>query len=143
MMKTLIRSMLLTATAIVCLTLPQVARSNPEIIELEQMPEESLELTQTLTGETTLNCDATPQSPNWKIEMTQPFPYLRFSIQSEGEPVLIIDGPGGRFCVLGDNYSGDHPEMSGLWDAGEYNIYIGNRTPGEYSYTLTISQKPN
>ena len=143
MMKTLIRSMLLTATAIVCLTLPQVARSNPEIIELEQMPEESLEFTQTLTGETTLNCDSTPQNPHWKIEMTEPFPYLRFSIQSEGEPVLIIDGPGGRFCVLADNYSGDHPEMSGLWDAGEYKIYIGNLTPGEYSYTLTISQNPN
>lgn len=151
-MKALIRKMLLTTTVILSLALPQVARSNPEsiqrdppqIIELAaQIPQDPLEFTQTLTGETTLNCDSTPAIANWVISLTQPIPYLRFSIQSEGEPILIIEGPGGRFCVLADNYSGDNPEISGLWDAGTYNIYVGNRTPGNYSYTLQISQQPN
>ena len=151
-MKILIRSMLLTATTILSLSLPQVARSNPESINsappktiefANPIPQEPWKLTQTLTGESTLNCDANPAIANWVIEMTQPFPYLRFSIESEGEPILIIEGPGGRFCVLADNYSGNHPEISGLWDAGTYNIYIGNRTPGDYSYTLQISQQPN
>lgn len=151
-MKTLIRSMLLTTSMILSLTLPQVARSNPESIQSDPpetielaapIPQDPLEFTQTLAGETLLNCDATPTSANWTIEMTQPFPYLRFSIQSEGEPILIIEGPGGRFCVLADNYSGDNPEISGLWDAGTYNLYIGNRTAGDYSYTLQISEQPN
>lgn len=151
-MKTLIRSMLLTTAAIASFSFPQIARSNPlsmngdppPTIQLAtQIPQDPLQFTQALSGQPALNCNATPTAANWVIEMTRPFPYLRFTIQSEGEPVLIIEGPGGRFCVLADNYSGDNPEISGLWDAGTYNIYIGNRTPGDYSYTLNISQKPN
>jgi hypothetical protein len=151
-MKTLIRSMLLSSTVILSLALPQLARSNaqsiqrdpPETIELAaQISPDPLELTQTLTEQTALNCDSTPVNANWVISLAQPVPYLRFTIQSEGEPILIIEGPGGRFCVLADNYSGDNPEISGLWDAGTYNVYIGNRTPGDYSYTLQISQQPN
>lgn len=151
-MKTLIRSILLSTTVILSLALPQLPRSNaqsikgdpPQTIEIAApIPQDPLEFTQTLTEKTTLNCDSTPATANWVIALAQPVPYLRFTIQSEGEPILIIEGPGGRFCVLADNYSGDNPEISGLWDSGTYNVYIGNRTPGDYSYTLQISQKPN
>jgi hypothetical protein len=151
-MKTLTRSMLLSTAIILSLALPPIARSNsesiqrdpPETIELTApMAQDPLAFTQRLSGQNTLNCDSTPTTANWVISLAQPVPYLRFTIQSEGEPVLIIDGPGGRFCVLADNYSGDNPEISGLWDTGTYNIYIGNRTPGDYSYTLQISQQPN
>lgn len=150
-MKTLIRSMLLSTAVILSLVSPQMARSNPESIQRDPpetieltvpMAQDPLEFTQRLSG-TNLNCDSTPTAANWVVSIGQAVPYLRFTIQSEGEPVLIIDGPGGRFCVLADNYSGNNPEISGLWDTGTYNIYIGNRTPGDYSYTLQISQQPN
>jgi hypothetical protein len=152
-MKTLIRSMLLTATVILTVASPQqlprsnaqsIQRDPPQTIELSaQIGQDPLEFSQTLTEKTTLNCDATPATANWVFSLAQPVPYLRFTIHSEGEPILIIEGPGGRFCVLADNYSGDNPEISGLWDAGTYNVYVGNRTPGDYSYTLQISQQPN
>jgi hypothetical protein len=151
-MKTLIRSMLLSTAFLLSLALPQIGRSNPESIQRDPpetialtapMAQDPLEFTQRLSGQNTLNCDSTPTRANWVISLAQPVPYLRFTIQSQGEPVLIIDGPGGRFCVLADNYSGENPEISGLWDTGTYNIYIGNSTPGDYSYTLQISQQPN
>lgn len=151
-MKNLMRQIFFTTAVIVTFYLPQIARSNPlsmnssppPTIQLTtQIPQDALQFTQALSGQPALNCNRTPTVANWVIEMTRPFPYLRFSIQSAGEPVLIIEGPGGRFCVLADNYSGSNPEISGLWDAGTYKIYIGNRIPGDYAYTLKISQKPN
>ena len=151
-MKTLIRSMLLSTVVILRLVSPQIGRSNPESIQRDPpetieltvpIAQDPLEFTQTLRGTNTLNCDSTPSAANWVISLTQPVPYLRFTIQSEGSPILMINGPGGCFSVLADNYSGDNPEISGLWQDVTYNIYIGNSTPGDYLYTLQISQKSN
>lgn len=89
------------------------------------------------------DCGYISETPNQVIEVTQPFPYLRFSVQSVGSPTLLIDGPGGRFCVLADTYSGGKPEMSGLWTVGTYNIYVGDRSNSQHPYSLSISPRPN
>ena len=142
-MKTSLRSIILCLTLTLGLGVTEVALGN-SLIELSpNLPEDPLAIAGTTVGDSNQNCGDTPSEPQHEIQMTQQFPYLRFILQSEGEPVLLIDGPGGRFCVLADNYSGNNPEISGLWDAGNYYIYVGNRTPGNTSYTLKITEKPD
>jgi len=87
------------------------------------------------------DCGYLTSAPNQRIELNQDFPYLRVQVQSSGNPTLWIDGPGGPFCVLSDNYSDQEPAMEGFWIAGTYDIYVGDRAQGKYSYTLTISQQ--
>jgi len=87
------------------------------------------------------NCGNISAAPNQIIQVTQSMPYLRLSVDSPGQPTLLIEGPGGRFCVLADTYSGNKPELSGYFQAGKYSLYIGELSQGEYDYTLSISQQ--
>ncbi|MBO3459059.1 hypothetical protein G7B40_012165 [Aetokthonos hydrillicola Thurmond2011] len=75
------------------------------------------------------------------IEVTDSIPYLRLTVESGGKPTILIDGPGGRFCVLPDQYSQDKPEFSGFWQAGKYSVSVGNLSEGQYTYTISISQQ--
>ncbi|MEH1831105.1 MAG: hypothetical protein V7L29_03230 [Nostoc sp.] len=87
------------------------------------------------------NCGNITTAPNQVIQVTESLPYLRLTVESQGKPTLLIDGPGGRFCVMPDSYSGGKPELSGYWQAGKYLLYVGEISQLEYSYTLSISQK--
>ncbi len=87
------------------------------------------------------NCGNIPAAPNQVIRVTESLPYLRVTVESQGQPTLLIEGPGGRFCVLADSYSGGKPELSGYWQAGEYSLYVGELSKGKFSYTLSISQQ--
>ncbi|MEH2235367.1 hypothetical protein [Nostoc sp.] len=86
------------------------------------------------------NCGNITTEPNQVIQVTESLPYLRLTVESQGKPTLLIDGPGGRFCVMADSYSGGKPELSGFWKAGKYSLYVGELSKREYSYTLSISQ---
>ncbi len=93
-------------------------------------------------GDKSSDCGNIAATPNQIIEVTEPLPYVRFSVQSEGQPTLLIQGPGGRrFCVLADTEAGESPEVSGYWEAGKYSVYVGDRASGQHPYTLSISQK--
>jgi hypothetical protein len=87
------------------------------------------------------NCGNITTEPNQVIQVTESLPYLRLTVESEGQPTLLINGPGGRFCVMPDIYSGDKPELSGYWQAGKYSLYVGELSKQQHSYTLSISQK--
>ncbi len=87
------------------------------------------------------NCGNITSVPNQVIQLKESLPYLRLTVESQGKPTLLIDGPGGRFCVLADTYSGGKPELSGFWQAGEYSLHVGELSQKEYSYTLSISQQ--
>ncbi|RAM50206.1 MAG: hypothetical protein C6Y22_18340 [Hapalosiphonaceae cyanobacterium JJU2] len=89
------------------------------------------------------DCGKIAATPNQVIEVTKPIPYLKVAVTSGGRPTLLVEGPGGRFCVLPDNYSGDKPEISGFWQAGKYFLYVGELVDGEHTYTLSISQQKN
>lgn len=99
----------------------------------------------TLSGESggleKSNCGNIGAKPNHVIEVTESLPYLRLTVGSKGKPTLLIDGPEGRFCVLGDSYSQDKPEISGFWQAGEYSLHIGELSKQQHTYTLSISQQ--
>ncbi|MEA5616384.1 hypothetical protein VB711_00810 [Cronbergia sp. UHCC 0137] len=87
------------------------------------------------------NCGNITPIPNQVIKVTESLPYLRLTVESKGNPTLLVDGPGGRFCLLPDDYSGQKPELSGYWQAGEYSLYVGDLSEKKYSYTLSISQQ--
>ncbi|MBW4613940.1 MAG: hypothetical protein KME21_11815 [Desmonostoc vinosum HA7617-LM4] len=87
------------------------------------------------------NCGNLANVPNQVIEVTESLPYLRLTVESKGQPTLLIDGPGGRFCVMADNYSKSNPELSGYWQAGKYLLFVGELSPQQHSYTLSISKQ--
>ncbi|QSJ18017.1 hypothetical protein JYQ62_03980 [Nostoc sp. UHCC 0702] len=87
------------------------------------------------------DCGNIATAPNQVIQLSEPLPYLRLTVDSPGQPTLLIDGPGGRFCLLADPYSQTKPEMSGYWQAGKYLLYVGELSQRQYNYTLSISQQ--
>ncbi|MEB3217610.1 MAG: hypothetical protein VKN72_15425 [Nostocales cyanobacterium 94392] len=87
------------------------------------------------------NCGNISAQPNHIIEVAQSLPYLRLTVESQGNPTLLIDGPEGRFCVLADSYSQNRPEISGYWASGQYSLYIGEFTKQQHTYTLSISKQ--
>ncbi|OLP16274.1 hypothetical protein BST81_21985 [Leptolyngbya sp. 'hensonii'] len=90
-------------------------------------------------GSKSSDCGFIATAPNEVIKVTQPIPYMRFSVQSAGQPTLLIEGPTGRFCVLADG-GGAGPQMSGFWAPGTYSVYIGDRAKGSNPYTLSLTQ---
>jgi hypothetical protein len=92
-------------------------------------------------GTRSTKCGNIDPASNQVIEVTDSLPYLRLTVESGGKPTILIDGPGGHFCVLPDQYSQDKPQISGYWLAGKYSVYVGNLAEGEYSYKLLISQQ--
>lgn len=93
-------------------------------------------------GEKSSDCGNITAAPNQILQVTESIPYLRLSVESTGQPTLLIEGPQKRrFCVLADSNSGEKPEISGYWEAGKYAIYVGDRAQGQHPYTLSISRK--
>ncbi|MBW4641877.1 MAG: hypothetical protein KME23_02445 [Goleter apudmare HA4340-LM2] len=112
-------------------------------IEIKQtLPTDPLVLNGTSGGSVASNCGNITKAPTQVIQVRESLPYLRLTVESEGQPTLLIEGPGGRFCILGDNYSGGKPEISGFWQAGNYLLFIGELSPAQHNYTLSISQQP-
>jgi hypothetical protein len=88
------------------------------------------------------DCGYIGSQPNHVLNLMQKVDYLRVNLQTNGgEPTLLILGPGAqdRFCVLGDRSSGVNPELAGVWEAGKYLIYVGDRSNSQHSFTLNIS----
>jgi hypothetical protein len=99
----------------------------------------------TLTGKSggpnKSNCGNISSAPSQVIQVTESLPYLRLTVEGSGQPTLLLDGPGGKFCVLADNYSGGKPEITGFFKAGNYSIHVGELSQAQYNYTLSISQQ--
>lgn len=86
-------------------------------------------------------CGKIGEDPNHIIRLSSNFKYLRFSLEGEGEPTLLIESPSGsRSCVLYDSTAGGKIQSSGFWEMGTYLIYIGDRSGQKHSYTLSITQ---
>ncbi|MBD2569765.1 hypothetical protein [Anabaena lutea] len=141
-MKTLRLLTLVPAALAMSLVFNQVSFAQTPIILVDKnLQTDPTIVNGTSGGNVKSNCGNITTAPNQVIKVKEPLPYLRLTVQSQGKPTLLIDGPGGRFCVMADNYSGDKPELSGFWQAGEYSLYIGDLSQQQYSYTLSISQQ--
>ena len=87
-------------------------------------------------------CGFIANSPNHQMSLSQRIDYMRLTVQADGgEPTLLVLGPnsGDSFCVLGDEISGLKPEISGVWEAGNYDIYVGDRSGSQHQFILDIS----
>ena len=84
-------------------------------------------------------CGMIGAAPNYVVNLANNFNYLRFTVQSPGQPTLLIQGPNGSSCVQA--VPGGNIEVPGYWEKGTYSIYIGDRAGGQHPYTFGITQK--
>ena len=92
----------------------------------------------TETGECIGFIDA---APDHKITLSKSFSYLKMQVKSSGDTVLLVRGPGGSWCS--DDVSDRNPEISGDWQAGTYEIWVGSyEEKASFPYLLIVSEKP-
>jgi hypothetical protein len=141
-MKTQIFKVISTALTSMTLILNQMSTTNAQQVKIGQnLKPDPTTLTGKSGGANKSNCGNISTNPSQVLQVTESLPYLRLTVEGTGKPTLLIDGPGGRFCVLADNYSGGKPEISGFWQAGSYSLYVGEMSQAQYNYTLSISQQ--
>ncbi|MFN3362218.1 MAG: hypothetical protein ACK421_12465 [Pseudanabaenaceae cyanobacterium] len=79
--------------------------------------------------------------PDHTLTLTAQFNYLRLSVQSPGDTVLLVKGPGGTWC--NDDSTDRNPRIEGQWLPGTYQIWVGSYTKDtSYPYLLEISESP-
>lgn len=94
-------------------------------------------------GQVSSNCGNISATPNHTIQLNNDFPYLRFSLQGSGQPTLLIRLPNGTTsCISADSASG-RINAPGYWEQGSYALYVGDRSGGQHSYTLSVTQRRN
>lgn len=131
-----------TALAVI-FTNATVSMSGVPVIEVARTFEsDPIVLNGTSGGTNKTNCGAIAKAPNQVLRITAgQINYMRIKVKAEGAPTLLVDGPGGKFCVLAT--AGEDLEMSGVWTKGNYSIYVGDRAGNSYPYSLSITQNRN
>jgi hypothetical protein len=143
-MKTRTHRLIVPAVLAINLAVMQAALAEEPVVQINsKFQPDPLVVRGTSGGAKSSDCGNIAAKPNQVIQVKEPLPYLRLTVKSAGQPTLLIQGPGGRFCVLADRYSGGNPEISGYWQAGRYSLYVGDRAQGQHPYTLSVSQKNN
>lgn len=141
-MKTLKKRMLVPAALIMLLTNIGTAYAQTRQITPGFQPD-PLEFKGTSGGsQTDKGCGMMAAAPNYVVNLTTNFNYLRFTVQSEspGQPTLLIQGPNGSSCLQA--VPGGDIEVPGYWEKGTYSIFIGDRVGGQHPYTFGITQQP-
>ncbi|WP_448574271.1 hypothetical protein [Trichothermofontia sp.] len=116
-------------------------RADARMVEISGNSPDPLTLRGTAGGQQQSDCGFIPSAPSETLRLTQAFPFLRLRVEATPSVTLLVDGPGGRFCILRDRMSNGQLEMSGYWGPGNYNIYIGDTGNSQSSYVLTISRR--
>lgn len=106
---------------------------------------------QTITGNTggavnSKNCGFIATTPSYTMSLSQRVDYMRMLVEANGgQPTLLIIGPKREdsFCVLGDMSTGLKPEISGVWEAGTYQVYVGDRKGENHQFVLNIYTTKN
>lgn len=139
-MKTCIERLVVLTVLALSFTVTAAHAAEASVVQINpQFQPDPLIVHGTSGGAKTSNCGNIAAAPNQVIQVTESLPYLHLSVQSAGQPTLLIEGPEGHFCVLG-NADGSNPEISGYWQAGMYSLYVGDRAQGQHPYTLSISK---
>ena len=87
-------------------------------------------------------CGFVAKLPNYEMNLDQSLDYMRLTVRADGgQPTLLVLGPkqGDSFCVLGDEISGLKPEISGVWEPGNYQVFVGDRLGDRHKFVLDIS----
>lgn len=137
-MKTFKKWMVVPASVVMLLTGLAAAQAQVTSINLGFNPD-PLEVKGTSGGVSNKGCGMTGAAPNYVLNLATNFNYLRFSVQAEGQPTLLIQGPNGSSCVQA--VPGKNINVPGYWEKGTYSISVGDRAGGQHPFTLSISQK--
>ena len=92
------------------------------------------------------NCGFIAATPSHTISLSERVDYMKMLVKADGgKPTLLVIGPKAEdsFCVLGDLSAGLNPEISGVWEPGTYQIYVGDRSGESHQFTLSISSDKN
>ncbi|AFY38995.1 hypothetical protein Lepto7376_2734 [[Leptolyngbya] sp. PCC 7376] len=74
-----------------------------------------------------------------RIELKTYFNYLKLAVESTGDTVLAVRGPGGTWC--NDDSSDQDPVIAGEWQPGPYEVWVGSRQDNEFHpYSLQLTQ---
>ena len=124
------------------LLLTQASFAKPTITQIKNpLDIDPITLTGISGGSVKTDCGYISDTPSQVIEATDPFPYLQLTVESRGQPTLLVEGPGGRFCVLSNDAVEPKAKLSGYWTVGKYSVYVGESSKQNYQYTLSISQQ--
>ncbi len=67
------------------------------------------------------------------------FDYLKLTVKSQGDTVLIVRGPGGVWC--NDDSQDHNPVIAGEWQMGNYELWVGSHGQKTFHpYVLEITQ---
>jgi hypothetical protein len=137
-MKLLMKALVVPAALLATLTAATVAQADVQT----PIPSGQAVSQGSSGGSQSSQCGFIASAPNEVVRVTGGNASLRFTLQSEGQPTLLIQGPGGRNqCVMADSYSGGNIEVPGVWEEGTYSVFVGDRTQASHPYTLTIVQE--
>ena len=97
----------------------------------------NIQRTGTSGGASSSNCGYIPSAANYELVLSQDFALLTLAVSGGGSPTLLVRGAGDSapFCAT---------EHSGYWEAGTYEVFVGDRAGANSgnSYTLSISETP-
>lgn len=80
--------------------------------------------------------------PAQVIHVREDFAALQFTVESAGEPTLLIVGSDNyEQCVMADDLSGGIINVPGVWNRGTYSVFVGDRVGSPHRFTLTIAQE--
>jgi hypothetical protein len=93
-------------------------------------------------GGQSTQCGFVSDTPNHQLVITEPLVALRFTLEGQGRLTLAIQDEQGRIeCVMAHELSNGVVELPGAWEAGSYDIFIGEQSNTTHSYTLSVSQE--
>lgn len=79
------------------------------------------------------------EHPDHRLKLNSFFNYLKLAVESKGDTVLVVRGPGGVWC--NDDSQNQNPVIAGEWKAGDYEVWVGSRNRDSfYNYVLEITQ---
>ncbi|MEL6322041.1 MAG: hypothetical protein AAFQ57_15560 [Cyanobacteria bacterium J06626_14] len=93
-------------------------------------------------GNQSSQCGFISDTPNHQLVVGEPLVALRFTLEGQGQPTLAIQDEQGRIeCVMSHQLSDGTIELPGAWEAGRYNIFVGDRSQGRHGYSLSVRQE--
>ncbi|NJN73709.1 MAG: hypothetical protein HC799_13310 [Limnothrix sp. RL_2_0] len=79
------------------------------------------------------------QHADHRLELLTYFSYLKLAVDSKGDTVLAVRGPGGIWCS--DDSQDQNPVIAGEWQKGSYEVWVGSREARTFHrYVLEITQ---
>lgn len=101
----------------------------------------SLELSGTSGGpRDSQDCGFVPSRPSQVINVRGGLNRVRLEVNATGgQPTLLVNGPTGRYCVLGSD--SNVLQMAGVWQDGRYEVSVGDRAGESHRYTLSVMRR--